>query len=494
MDLVIFNKTRKILNNPLINSKLVENKHLIFIKYTSDLYYKYSIELLETLCKKSRYENKKLLFHTSLNFLLKILYNCCNIPYLNNFDLLILCAFSLGIKSTENQHKSPSLNKLKRIYPEKYGCYNNEDIKIGEIISIKLLDYNINILTSYECLFYLLNKYNNLYLLDSCVQELDNIIFQGMQKYVFKRPIDIAKESIERAKIKEKQRKSINNYIIPEKKIINTIKGHSSNKNSYKITLKVNKALPNNESISTNASSTANISNNINNLDKNIYNNSLKSKSIIKNNLKDINLSKGRNSKDEEEEKKTKKKFFYNNIDNNNINISPEKRRYNNTISTNNSNNNLECKTSRKKTKIYFGEYNSNKKSEKNLDRLETIVDYENNENNENNNDARRLTNFRKNEKSSPNIFRRPIKVYKKNLKLTFSGSSLNCKDKHIPTSGGGGTGAGEKYKSLKQNIKNTNIILNKMNGCLKIRSNFNYDKINELCHKINFDVFNNKK
>ena len=40
MDLVIFNKTRKILNNPLINSKLIENKHLIFIKYTSELYYK----------------------------------------------------------------------------------------------------------------------------------------------------------------------------------------------------------------------------------------------------------------------------------------------------------------------------------------------------------------------------------------------------------------------------------------------------------------------
>ena len=484
MDLVIFNKTRKILNNPLINSKLIENKHLIFIKYTSDLYYKYSIELLETLCKKSRYENKKLLFHTSLYFLLKILYNCCNIPYLNNFDLLILCAFSLGIKSTENQHKSPSLNKLKRIYPEKYCNYNNEEIKIGEIISIKLLDYNINILTPYECLFYLLNKYNNLYLFDSCVQELDNIIFQGIQRYAFKRPIDIAKESIERAKSKEKQRKIVNNRVT-EKKIINTIKVHSNTKNNYIITLKANKALPNNESISTNASSTANLSNCLNNCDKNIYNSG---KSIIKNHLKDINSLKGKNIKDKEEEdtikdKKLKINVFDNNLDNN-INNSPEKKKYNKT--NNNSNNiNLECKTTRKKAKVHFSEYNTIKKSDNMLNRIETMNDLRNNENIEN----KRLTNFKKGEKSSPNIFRKPIKVYKKNVKLAFSRSTKNYKTKPIPITGN----ERERYKNIKQNINVNGINIDKMNNCLKIRSNFNYDKLNELCHKINFDLFNKK-
>ena len=111
MDFEIFSETKKILNNPLINSKLTENKHLIFIKYTSELYYKYSIEQIETLCKKSKFENKKLLFHTTLNFLLKILYNCGNTPCLNNLDLLILCTFSLGIKSVENRFKSPSINR-----------------------------------------------------------------------------------------------------------------------------------------------------------------------------------------------------------------------------------------------------------------------------------------------------------------------------------------------------------------------------------------------
>lgn len=483
MDFEIFNKTRKILNNPLINSKLVENKHLIFIKYTSDLYYKYSIELLETLCKKSRYENKKLLFHTSLNFLLKILYNCCNIPYLNNFDLLILCAFSLGIKSTENQHKSPSLNKLKRIYAEKFYNYNNEDIKIGEIICIKLLDYNINILTSYECLFYLLNKYNNLYLLDSCIQELDSIIFQGVQKYVFKRPIDIAKESIERAKLKEKQRKSMNN--INEKKIINNSKSHFNSKSNCRITIATNKALPNNESISTNASSTANISNYMNNCDKQYYN-SLKSKFIIKNKLKDINSSKGRSLNDNEEEdelkdKKLKINILYNNIDNN-ISISPEKKRYNNTSS---SNNNFESKTSRKKNKVVHFEYNNTIKKNNynnNINKLETIIDNDYLDNSDN----RKLSNIKRNEKSSPNIFRKPVKVYKKNIKLTFSGSSQTNRVKPWPVS------SGDKIKNINHKIKN-NLSNNKMNNCFKIRSNFNYDKLNELCHKINFDVFNNK-
>ena len=110
MDLEIFNETKKILNNPLIDNKIIEKKHLIFIKYTSELYYKYSIELIETLCKKSKFANTKLLFHTTLSFLLKILYNCGNKPCLNNFDLLILCSFSIGIKSIETRNKSPSIN------------------------------------------------------------------------------------------------------------------------------------------------------------------------------------------------------------------------------------------------------------------------------------------------------------------------------------------------------------------------------------------------
>ena len=119
------------------------------------------------------------------------------------------------------------------------------------------------------------------------------------------------------------------------------------------------------------------------------------------------------------------------------------------------------------------------------LNRIETMNDLRNNDNIEN----KRLTNFKKGEKSSPNIFRKPIKVYKKNVKLAFSRSSKNYKTNPISTTGN----ERERYKNIKQNNKVNSINIEKMNNCLKIRSNFNYDKLNELCHKINFDLFNKK-
>ena len=39
MDLEIFNGNENLFNTPLIDIKLIENKHLIFVKYTSELYY-----------------------------------------------------------------------------------------------------------------------------------------------------------------------------------------------------------------------------------------------------------------------------------------------------------------------------------------------------------------------------------------------------------------------------------------------------------------------
>ena len=486
----MFNLTKKIFNNPLIEAKLIENKHLIFIKYTSEIYYKYTLELLETLCKKSKYENKKLLFHTSLIFLLKILYNCGNNPYLNNYDLLILCAFSLGIKSTENQHKSPSLNRLKKIYPEKYATYENEDLKLGEVICIKLLNYNINMLTPYECLFYLLNKNNNLYLLDYCIQELDNLIFQGAQKYVFKRPIDIARESIEKAKFKEKQIKSINT--MSEKKQYNNSKSHFNCKNIGRLNLKIKKSLPNNESISTNASSTANISNFVNNCEKNLYY-SFKSKSLIKNHLKDINNSRKKTFQNESEEKDKKLKInvIFSNLDNNNINYnvfaSPDRKKYNNT-----GNNYFENKN-KKGNKVIYVKNNNKKKNYDSLNKIEKIIDYENKGkiNIMQYKKKDNYNNYNYTNSSSPNVFRKPIKVYKKDMKYEYSINGQKYRIKH-----GAGSGSGsEKHKILINHKMKNNIISNRMNTNYKANNNinFNYEKLNELCHKMNFDAFNNK-
>lgn len=271
MDLETFNETKKYLNFPLIDNKIIEKRHLIFIKYTSELYYKYSIELIETLCKKSKFANTKLLFHTTLSFLLKILYNCGNTPCINNFDLLILCSFSIGIKSVETRNKSPSINRLKKIYQEKYYNYDNNEIKLGEIICLKLMNYNINILTPYESLFYLLYESDNLHLFDKCIQHLDNLIIGGDKSFIFKKPLDIAKENIDYIIKKEKEKKKFNkNYNL------------TYNKNR----LRKENHIINNESISTNTSS-----NNMSHLINNSINSS-KGKIKLNDKLKEVYNSK----------------------------------------------------------------------------------------------------------------------------------------------------------------------------------------------------------
>ena len=271
MDLETFNETKKYLNFPLIDNKIIEKRHLIFIKYTSELYYKYSIELIETLCKKSKFANTKLLFHTTLSFLLKILYNCGNTPCINNFDLLILCSFSIGIKSVETRNKSPSINRLKKIYQEKYYNYDNNEIKLGEIICLKLMNYNINILTPYESLFYLLYESDNLHLFDKCIQHLDNLIIGGDKSFIFKKPLDIAKENIDYIIKKEKEKIKLNkNYNL-------TYSKNGLRKENHII---------NNESISTNTSS-----NNMSHLINNSINSS-KGKVKLNNKLKEVYNSK----------------------------------------------------------------------------------------------------------------------------------------------------------------------------------------------------------
>ena len=77
---------------------------------------------------------------------------------MTNFDLMILCCFELSIKELENQKQIPSLQKLKKIYEIKYNAYENKEIIKAELICIKLLNYNINILTYYDCLCYLIKN------------------------------------------------------------------------------------------------------------------------------------------------------------------------------------------------------------------------------------------------------------------------------------------------------------------------------------------------
>ena len=432
MDLEIFDRTEKLLNIPLIDIKLIENKHLIFVKYTSELYYKYSIELIETLCKKSKSENKKLLFYTTLNFLLKILYNSGNTPCLNNLDLLILCSFYLGIKATERRFRTPSINGLKRIYPEKYHHYQNIDIKLGEIICIKLLDYNINILTSYECLFYLLNKKNNLNLFDQCIQHLDNLVISGDKKFIFKSPIDIAKETIEYVRIKGKEKNNI--------KFTDLIKGKEGIflKNKEKTSYQRKKFKLNNESISTNCSSANNMSNYINNSTYSTSNN--KSKINIK--FQDIYCSNERITYSnygkilKEKKLKINLEYAFNDKNQDNFTLNPK-----NIMETENKNKIRNMNQILKSNNDI--NYTYRKKHYKNC--------------------------------SSPYLFKNKANDNKNNLKESIFDNKTN-------------PALLEKDIKLKNNIAKKGTTFKNNNNI-----NFNYDKLNELCKKMNFDVFSKK-
>ena len=143
-------------NEPIIKKKNFSvSNHKIFKKYSSELYQKYTFELLETLCNKSHFEHKTKILYNSIYFLLKFLYKSKNDIFIENYDLIILTSFYIGIKVVENQKKIPKLIKLKNIYPQKFGDYSNIEIKESELIYLELLDYKINFMTIYDYLIYI---------------------------------------------------------------------------------------------------------------------------------------------------------------------------------------------------------------------------------------------------------------------------------------------------------------------------------------------------
>jgi hypothetical protein len=187
-------------DKPLFGDNISIENHKIFYKYTNTKYYFYIYKLLDKLCKKSPYENNSSIFHLSLYFILKILYQCENTPYLSNLDLIILNCFSLGIKSIIKQKDFPSIKRLKKIYEEKYINYNNEEICEGEIICLKLLNYDINILTAYEYVIYLTQ--NDFRLRELSLVKLEFLMRNNLMQFIYKSSLDIAKNCI--TTIKEK--------------------------------------------------------------------------------------------------------------------------------------------------------------------------------------------------------------------------------------------------------------------------------------------------
>ena len=272
------------LNIPLIQDKPIFTSHKIFTKYTSYPYYKYAFDLLETLCNKTNYDNKKRLLHMALTYLTIILYNCGNIPYMSNFDIMILCCFNLSIKVIENQKNIPCLNKLKKIYKEKYTNYQKEDIVKVELICIKLLNYKINILTIYDCLYYLLSNQNkNKNCLELAVKELETQIINNIQYNINKKPFDFAKEIINNINTNKNKYPNIllKKKIVPMFHRVNISKNNKNENNNEK---KNNNNISNIKFESNSSYTKIQIPNNLSNLSKQnspIYSHHNKKASII---------------------------------------------------------------------------------------------------------------------------------------------------------------------------------------------------------------------
>lgn len=214
-------------NIPIIPQKIKEHEHKVFIKYTINDNYKNTYKILQILCNNSKSKNKISLFYKSMKCLLKVIYNLYNNEILLDYDLLILSCFYLGLKINEMITKVPKIKKLKEIYPEKYHGYEQNYIRQAEVLCIKLLDYNIDILTSYDCLVYLLNDNNNLF--DLAQKELENIIKNNLYDFISLPPFEIAKYCINKVK------KLKHYYIHPSILIKEYNKNKFGNKNNLDI-------------------------------------------------------------------------------------------------------------------------------------------------------------------------------------------------------------------------------------------------------------------
>ena len=228
-------------NKPIIKNKnFPVSNHKIFKKYSSELYQKYTFELLETLCNKSHFEHKTKILYTSIYFILKFLYKTENEIYVPNYDLIILVSFYLGIKTVENQNRIPKLIQLKNIYQEKFGNYSNNEIKLTELIYIKILNFKINFLTVYDYLIYVFNKNKEYILLQQ--KHLDKMIVQNTFDFCIYTPFELIQKITNNSEITK-----ISRYPkIIEKKII-----YNSRENSFGIELGSNI----DESLSTSISS-----------------------------------------------------------------------------------------------------------------------------------------------------------------------------------------------------------------------------------------------
>ena len=481
MDL-FFEKIIKNIGKPIIEEEYIQKNHLILSKYTSKKYYQYTLDLLKILLDKSDYKNKKYIFHMSLYYLLKILYNFKNNPYIKNYDLLILYSFSLGVKVSVDIHKTPFITKTKNLYHQKFSIYTNDEIQKYEIICLKLLDYNINILTSYEILSFLFQNDNQK--LSILIKKLEIKIFNNVNEILFKYPYDLVKEIINEFDLEINQNSLINEQKLitlqynKDKKIINETASTMSVSSSYgslqeQINFNYNKKLKgiesqniifNHNEINSRSLKDINIINNIKKENNNNYfikdynNKSKKNHNLIFNKFKYNN-----NSLYNKELFKMDRNKKYINIKSKSNDLSNYSNKNNNTIQKKDIYISKNIKMNHKKF-LCFSDKRSNIKIKNNIN-LDSNINNSNfieinniNKSNEN------IPYKMKEKKNSLNsIFKKPI-LYKNKIK-----------------------NKSKNFEGLKKDLKLSK--LNYVNSILK-NCNINYINISDLCKNINFNAF----
>lgn len=226
-------------NIPIINSSLIiPQNHQMFMDYTSKDNYEYAINTFKFLCTNSHSKTKNSLFYKCIKIYLKVLYNCKNINFFSyEYDLLLITCFYLGLKTNEMKIRVPKITKLKEHFPQ-FQKYDTQTIKISEILCIKFLDYDFNMITACDFLYYLLKNNKGLYQLS--LIELGKIMKNEPRNFMIQTPMELAKYSIRNVVEKNTLNKRLNsiNYKKAYKTIVpkrNNLEISINNIKQYKI-------------------------------------------------------------------------------------------------------------------------------------------------------------------------------------------------------------------------------------------------------------------
>ena len=256
------------LANPTFPKNISSSTNKVFIKYSDNQIRRYNIELIYNLCKNSNLKNKESLLYQTLIFHDIILYNCGNKDVIKDINLMILTIFYLSVKCIGTQYTMINIEQLKKLLPNRFSHYKNQEILEMEILCLKLLRYNINIITCYDCLKIILLNYSvNDDFSETAKDLLQKIIFGDIKEYIFKLPYKLAFEIYEKVKFKLKEKTNIkvlntekrlkNNISIFSKSKINTLSSYNlniQNKNIMNNNKGINSVSPSQFSINQNSS------------------------------------------------------------------------------------------------------------------------------------------------------------------------------------------------------------------------------------------------